>query len=172
MIKFRELRINEDSTLSMSFKIEDNSYYDNIVITGFRIDTEDTYGTDTPYEEVTDIHKTAYDYDCFIPNAKSKLIFVSFYIEGTVPPDAPCGADIPDVGVLYDPKVFNPKAMAYLKSLGDTCNLPIGFIDFILMQKAFEYAVNNCNYSLALKYWKMLMGHSVVNNRKGCGCYG
>lgn len=88
-----------------------------------------------------------------------------------LPLDTPCGADIIDMAAVYDRNVLLDKGLGYLKELGDTCEISRGFVDFILKRHALDMAIATCNYSIAIKYWKML---TIIKGTtiKGCGCYG
>lgn len=88
-----------------------------------------------------------------------------------LPLDTPCGADIIDMAAVYDRNVLLDKGLGYLKELGDTCEISRGFVDFILKRHALDMAIATCNYSMAIKYWKML---TIIKGTtiKGCRCYG
>lgn len=170
MIKYTKLQI-EDNYLKVAFEVEDKPYYENVSIEGVRIDTPATYGTDTPYfiEDGDDV--TLYEKEIFIPDVKKELLIITPQVYAAIPPDSPCGSDIVDKAVVYDKSILVNKGMTFLKELGDTCNIPREFIDFILRQKALEMAISTCNYNVAIKYWEMLTvtkGTTI----KGCGCYG
>lgn len=64
------------------------------------------------------------------------------------------------------------KGLGYLKELGNSCEVPKGFIDFILRVKALDIAIETCNYTEAIKYWEMLNRTPVRTTTSNCGCHG
>nr|DAI45531.1 MAG TPA: hypothetical protein [Bacteriophage sp.] len=64
------------------------------------------------------------------------------------------------------------KGLGYLKELGNSCVIPKGFIDFILRLKALDMAIETCNYTEAIKYWKMLNRTQIRITSNNCGCRG
>lgn len=170
MIKYNTLKI-EGNNLIIDFEVEDKPYYSNISIEGVRIDTPLTYGTDTPYYIYDEDDVTRYEAEIFIPDVKKELLIITPQVRVALPPDTPCGADVIDMAAVYDRNVLLDKGLGYLKELGDTCEISRGFVDFILKRHALDMAIATCNYSMAIKYWKMLTmikGTTI----KGCGCYG
>jgi hypothetical protein len=170
MIKYNTLKI-EGNNLIIDFEVEDKPYYGNISIEGVRIDTPLTYGTDTPYYIYDEDDVTRYEAEIFIPDVKKELLIITPQVYVALPPDTPCGADIIDMAAVYDRNVLLDKGLGYLKELGDTCEISRGFVDFILKRHALDMAIATCNYSMAIKYWKML---TMVKGTtiKGCGCHG
>lgn len=170
MIKYNTLKI-EGNNLIIDFEVEDKPYYGNVSIEGVRIDTPLTYGTDTPYYIYDEDDVTRYEAEIFIPDVKKELLIITPQVHVALPPDTPCGADIIDMAAVYDRNVLLDKGLGYLKELGDTCEISRGFVDFILKRHALDMAIATCNYSMAIKYWKMLTmikGTTI----KGCGCNG
>lgn len=170
MIKYNTLKI-EGNNLIIDFEVEDKPYYSNISIEGVRIDTPLTYGTDTPYYIYDEDDVTRYEAEIFIPDVKKELLIITPQVHVSLPPDTPCGADVIDMAAIYDRNVLLDKGLGYLKELGDTCEISRGFVDFILKRHALDMAIATCNYSMAIKYWKMLTmikGTTI----KGCGCHG
>lgn len=170
MIKYNTLKI-EGNNLIIDFEVEDKPYYSNVSIEGVRVDTPLTYGTDTPYYIYDKDDVTRYETEIFIPDVKKELLIITPQVYVALPPDTPCGADIIDMAAVYDRNVLLDKGLGYLKELGDTCEISRGFVDFILKRHALDMAIATCNYSMAIKYWKML---TMVKGTtiKGCGCHG
>lgn len=170
MIKYNTLKI-EGNNLIIDFEVEDKPYYSNISIEGVRVDTPLTYGTDTPYYIYDEDNVTRYEAEIFISDVKKELLIITPQVYVALPPDTPCGADIIDMAAVYDRNVLLDKGLGYLKELGDTCEISRGFVDFILKRHALDMAIATCNYSIAIKYWKML---TIIKGTtiKGCGCYG
>lgn len=170
MIKYNKLQI-DGNKLIIDFEIEDKPYYDSLSIEGVRVDTPLTYGTDTPYFLYDEDDVTQYTTEISIPDAKKELLIITPIVYISLPPDTPCGADVIDMAAIYDRNILIDKGLGYLKELGDTCEISRGFVDFILNRYALDMAIATCNYSTAIKYWKML---TMVKGTtlKGCGCNG
>lgn len=170
MIKYNKLQI-DGNKLIIDFEIEDKPYYDSLSIEGVRVDTPLTYGTDTPYFLYDEDDVTQYTTEIFIPDAKKELLIITPIVYISLPPDTPCGADVIDMAAIYDRNILIDKGLGYLKELGDTCEISRGFVDFILNRYALDMAIATCNYSTAIKYWKML---TMVKGTtlKGYGCNG
>lgn len=90
----------------------------------------------------------------------------------------PCGEKEWTVHPIVDMLPFYCRGMNFVKSLGDTCNIPREFIDYILMYKAFELSLYTGNYPNAIQYFndfkrvKSNNGIQVKQRRGGgCGCH-
>lgn len=90
--------------------------------------------------------------------------------------DLPCSLDRDiTVGVTFDDLFLYNKAMSFTKSIGNTCNIPIGFIDFILLWNAFKVSIYTEHYIQAIQFFNMLFGNIYSNNKEfvsTCGCRG
>ena len=170
MIKYNDLRI-EGNNLIIDFEVEDKPYYSSVAILGVRVDTPITYGTDNPIFIENDNDVTRYTKEIFIPEAKRELLIITPIIYEALPPDTPCGADIVETAAIYDKNVLLDKGIGYLKELGDTCEIPRDFVDYILKRYALDMAIATCNYRAAIKYWQMLTITKGMT-LKGCGCHG
>lgn len=171
MIKYNELKIEGDY-LYLDIEVEDKPYFSNVIIEGARIDTPDTYGTSIPYHIINESEQTRLTSEVYLPAAKKDLLFITPNIEGNPSPDTPCGQDVNKVGVVYNKKALMQKGLGYLKELGNSCTIPKGFIDFILRMKALDMAIETCNYTEAIKYWKMLNRMPTRALTNNCGCHG
>ena len=170
MIKYNTLKI-EGNNLIIDFEVEDKPYYGDVIIEGVRIDTPLTYGTKTPYYIYYAGDSTRFTDEISSSNVRKVLLIITPEVHAELPPDTPCGADVIDIAAVYDKNVLLDKGLVYLKELGDTCEISRGFVDFILKRHALDMAIATCNYSMAIKYWKMLTmikGTTI----KGCGCHG
>ena len=152
MIKYNTLKI-EGNNLIIDFEVEDKPYYSSVAILGVRVDTPITYGTDNPIFIENDNDVTRYTKEIFIPEAKRELLIITPIIYEALPPDTPCGADIVETAAIYDKNVLLDKGIGYLKELGDTCEIPRDFVDYILKRYALDMAIATCNYRAAIKYW-------------------
>jgi hypothetical protein len=102
------------------------------------------------------------------------LFFVYIECAGTPSIDTPCRLDeMLTVGVTFDEKLLYQRTMDYVKRLSDDCNVPIGFIDFILLWNAFKASIETDHFIPAIRFWNMLFGDwNKGNTSKGCGCHG
>lgn len=103
------------------------------------------------------------------------LFFVYVECAGLIEECTPCGlSGNYTLGVTFDEKLLYQRVMGYTKALADDCNIPTGFIDFILLWNAFKASIETEHYVPAIKYWKMLFGEGNIGNiiYKGCGCHG
>lgn len=95
----------------------------------------------------------------------------------TLDPCIPCSLD-EDVtlGVVFDTAALYQRAMGYTRELADTCNIPSGFIDFILNFNALKISIDTGHYIPAINFFNQLIGNSGSNasyrTSKPCGCHG
>jgi hypothetical protein len=165
MIIYNKLEI-QGTSLNIDIEVDTSKdYWKEVTIDSIRIDTSLTYGTDTPYEILNSSKGTV----SIIGSTDE--IFIITPIVSNISEDAPCGADIPNKGVIYDDRKLIDKGLSYLKELTDSCYISKDFIDFILKQEALKLAIISCNYELAIKYWKYL-GTTKSSNINKCSCYG
>lgn len=110
---------------------------------------------------------------------RKTLFFVYVKCKGTLGECTPCRLDeLTTVGVTFDEKLLYQRVMGWTKELGDSCNVPLGFADFILLWNAFKAAVETEHWVAAIRYWQTLFGVGdgfaawSSNDVKGCGCHG
>ena len=170
MIKYNNISIDGDY-LNLDFQIEDRPQYEGLSITGVRVDIPTTYGTDTPYYFYNEDDVTQYRTQLFIPDVKRELLIITPQLMGldTIPADSPCGTDIVNITAVYDKSIVDSIGSKFLCELGSTCDLPAGFIDFILKQKALELSIATSNIKDAIKYWASLTNNNIITN---CNCNG
>lgn len=78
------------------------------------------------------------------------------------------------MGVALNLRPIYNGAMGYIKTLGNNCEIPKGFIDLFLKYKALELSLKTGNYPEAFKLWKYLIKGGTLSSviKKGCGCHG
>ena len=178
MIKYNQLDIVGDY-LIIDIEIEDYPWYNGVYLEDIyiatkpnpNIDEGDVIMTLEEGESLEGSSNKRKRAQFFIPSIKNKLVYiipVPINLE-TIPANSPCGADVINIGATYNKRLRIDKGLAYLKEVGDTCNISNGFIDFILKQKALDFAISTCNFSTAEKYFKSLTLSKATGN--GCGCY-
>lgn len=91
----------------------------------------------------------------------------------------PCGADDTfDVGVILDWEAVYSRGMQYVSMFANKCNsscdLPIGFEDFIILWNSLRLAISTCDWDLVAKLWPRFLyggGYGSVGGTKNvCGC--
>lgn len=110
-------------------------------------------------------------------NFSDSLLFVYVICKGVNAECTPCVLDSskPTLGVTFDEKLLYQRVMDYTKQLADTCIIPKGYIDFILLWNAFKASIETEHYIPAINYWHMLFDQPGIidgGTAKGCGCHG
>ena len=104
------------------------------------------------------------------------LFFVYVKVKGTPDPCVPCRLDEEiTLGVTFDENLLYQQVMGFTKQLADDCNVPTGFMDFILLWNAFKASIETEHYIPAIKYYNMLFEQgsiSMIGITKNCGCHG
>lgn len=101
------------------------------------------------------------------------IFFVYIECGGTPAINTPCGLDEVTLGVTFDYGVIYNRAMNYTRELANNCQMPQGFVGFILNTEALKLSLETEHYFPAINYWKRILGnykHNSVINR--CGCHG
>lgn len=191
MITFDQFRVSEDSKrILIDVHVSEVPYADGILISKVTLCTDEqltsphptTYGEDYIYQYVPEVpqEEVHLEIDANDTNEKfNKQNFSSnlfyLFIEWTGEPAEvpPCGADTnPELAVTYDTVAINHSAMGYTKQLVNTCEIPMGFMDFIFQKNALDISLKTCHYESALTFWKLLTDNKAVSNAKRCGCHG
>ena len=108
----------------------------------------------------------------------SNMFFVYVECGGTPSSDVPCRLDeMTTLGVTFDyGAIYNP-AMNYTRELGESCEVPRNFIDFILNYEALKMAIETEHYVPAIEWWRWMMNNASgkttgCTNYRPCGCHG
>lgn len=112
--------------------------------------------------------------DLGLGSLNSNIFFVYIVASG-LDRETPCGMDHHTImGVALNLRPVYNGAMGYIKSLGNNCEIPKGFIDLFLKYKALELSLKTGNYPEAFKMWKYLTKEGTLSSvtKKGCGCHG
>lgn len=202
---FDQLRISDDGEkMFINAHVSTASYFDNVYIDSITIMTSDKVSETLPESSTqeyiytkkvegeekeinlvltsTDFTKT-WETD---PNAmvfkkadmSNTLFFVYIKVKGTPDECTPCALDKEvTLGVVFNEGVLYQRIMDYTKELvRECCNIPVGFVDFILLWNAFKASVNTGHYIAAIKFFNMLFGNvkdgGHVLTTKGCSCHG
>ena len=154
MLQFNQLRITPDGKhLIVDVSVKNMAQYEEVYINSIKIDTQKTFDITGPslnplfsfdYEGRNKKHITeTIDIDSITNN----LFFVYAIADREAEPGAPCGMGKSQVmGVVFDKSTLYKNGMKYISKIRD-CNFPREFIDYILQYKAFELALESCNYT-------------------------
>lgn len=204
MVIFDQLRIADDaSKLFINARVNGADYFNDVYIDSITIMTADRVSETSPGVPTSDyiyttkmadnvkevnLVLTALDFIKvweedphampFKQSDMSKtLFFVYIKCKGTPSGATPCTLDNEwSLGVVFDENLLHQRVMDFTKDLLDDCNIPIGFIDFILLWNAFKASIETEHYIPAIKFFNMLF--NIMDNRgfkgisKGCGCHG
>lgn len=204
MIIIDQLRISDDGKrMYINVHVNKASYFDDIYIDSITIMTSDKVSETSPgiptseyiytkkidgNEKELSLVLTAADFAktwksnpkamAFKQSDMSRTLFF-VYVKCKGVPDActPCTLDEEvTLGVTFDENVLHQRVMDYTKGLLDDCNVPVGFIDFILLWNAFKASIETEHYIAAIKFFNMLFGKVMDTGHKGiikgCGCHG
>lgn len=204
MIIFDQLRLADDSSkMFINARVNSAAYFNDVYIDSITIMTADRVSETSPGVPTSDyiyttkmadnvkevnLVLTALDFIKvweedphampFKQSDMSKtLFFVYIKCKGTPSGATPCTLDNEwSLGVVFDENLLHQRVMDFTKDLLDDCNIPIGFIDFILLWNAFKASIETEHYIPAIKFFNMLF--NIMDNRgfkgisKGCGCHG
>ena len=196
MVQFNELLISPDAkSMIIDVSIPSEDYYKDVYLDSVLIDNQDTYvGTgvsSTPvytylvpttqqlkYKKGTTEYKTKHlrlviNAEELTQGTFDGIFFVYVRTKGTYGAGTPCGCDeITTLASVTNLKPFYDTTMSYIRELGNTCEIPKGFINQLLRTKAIETAIRTRNYTEAVNLWKDYRGTSTNIKRGGCGCRG
>ena len=105
----------------------------------------------------------------------NNMFFVYVKCKGYPAECVPCElAKEVTLGIAMDDSIFHQKTMQFTKELIKDCQVPVGFIDFILMWNVLNSSIETGHYHEAINFWKRLTVD--VDSRcvpiKRCGCHG
>ena len=203
MIKFNELRIDPDkNTLIIDAEVPEE-YQDTVAIEYLYIDTQDTakpyepsnkcvYKKDYSTTKPTSIHLEIPDENEWMQSmtvesqlnaqkftketVKNNLLFVWIRVSGDPGVASVCGRDNSlTLGIVANPVILCSKGLGHIKEVEEKCMIPKGFIDFLLLYKAFELACRTNDVVSVLRYWNLLQRNITEVNyakpkRGGCSC--
>lgn len=203
MIIFDQLRISDDGKqLYINLHVNDASYFSSIYIESIVVMTSDKVSESTDPFSISEgegsyVYRKDFEdgvkrVDLVLPGndmawtyCKSSLsdelffVYVKCKSTGQVDPCMeylPCSlTQLTTVGVTFDEGKFYQMMMNYTKQLADSCNIPQGMIDKILLWNGFKAAVETEHFVPAIDFWKKMLdsGDSTVYKTvKQCGCHG
>lgn len=196
MIQFNTLKITQDGkNLVINASVKNLSYYTNVLIGSITIDNQDTYsaigpsnnpiyrhsfaGMDlTTGEEIAGLKTISITISAkeFLDNdgdLNDDILYVYLTAVGSPSADTPCGMDnVNTLGVALNLRPIYNRGMTYIKQVEKSCEIPKGFINFILEYRALDLALKIENYIQANKYWnKFFKNNDIISlNTNSCGC--
>lgn len=202
MILFDQLKISDDgSKMYINAHVNNADYYNDVYIDSITIMISDKISETAPGVPTSDYIYTqqiegntkeinlvlsALDFSKTwekdpksIPfkqgDMSNTLFFIYIKCKGTPSDTTPCTLDNEyTLGVIFDENVLHQKIMNFTKVLIDDCNIPIEFVDFILLWNAFKASIETEHYIPAIKFFNLLFTNNIKNNGniKRCGCHG
>ena len=188
MVQFNELRITPDNReLIIDVSVKDLDIYTNVYLDYIMIDNQDTFIEDGPSDNpiyTYTIEDAAYSTSsngsikqCRLTltnndvNLSSDLLFIYVVVKGVPAPSTPCNMDnATTMGVVYNLHNIFQSFMPYIREVENDCNLPKGFVNYILRFKALELAFATGNYTLAVKYWNRFFKDKLIAQPSICNC--
>lgn len=188
MVQFNELRITPDNKeLIIDVSVKDLDIYTNVYLDYIMIDNQDTFIEDGPSDNpiyTYTIEDAAYSTSsnsgikqCRLTltnrdvNLSSDLLFIYVVVKGVPAPSTPCNMDnATTMGVVYNLHNIFQSFMPYIREVENDCNLPKGFVNYILRFKALELAFATGNYTLAVKYWNRFFKDKLIAQPSICNC--
>lgn len=188
MVQFNELRITpDDKELIIDVSVKDLDIYTNVYLDYIMIDNQDTFIEDGPSDNPIYTHTiedAAYPTSpngsikqCRLTltnrdvNLSSDLLFIYVVVKGVPDPSTPCNMDnATTMGVVYNLHNIFQSFMPYIREVEKDCNLPKGFVNYILRFKALELAFATGNYTLAIKYWNRFFKDKLIVQPSTCNC--
>ena len=188
MVQFNELRITPDNReLIIDVSVKDLDIYTNVYLDYIMIDNQDTFIEDGPSDNPIYTYTVAdavYSTDsnsgikqCRLTltnsdvNLSNDLLFIYVVVKGVPAPSTPCNMDnATTMGVVYNLHNIFQSFMPYIREVENDCNLPKGFINYILRFKALELAFATGNYTLAVKYWNRFFKDKLIAQPSICNC--
>lgn len=180
MLYWKELKITPDNKyLLIDLSVTDNPYFENVLIKGITIDTQDTYVSTGPSESPVYTHTLDEPAKTLKLELTSKdlgvtlcghIFFIYVSISGEPLEETPCEMiNKPLINTVINLYPIYQMTMNYLKELGCNCCIPKGFINMILRLKAIELCIKTGNYTQAIKYWNNFFLKK-VNQIPNCNC--
>lgn len=193
MVHINELRITVDRKfLIIDVSVRPESYFDDIYLSQITIDNQDSYKPSGSSQSAIKVFEATEEDKIksvrLVLNAQDlkekvlaqegedidlgDMLFVYIAVTGTPSIDIPCDMDTEvTMATVVDLYPFYQQAMEYVDELAQNCTNAQGFTDFILRQKALEYAIKTGNYPKAIEYYNnFLKGKTSIGKKGGCGC--
>lgn len=193
MVSINEFVIARDAKyLYLKASIDDMEYFENVfidyleftlhkVVNGtietstIELNPDGTLHTEPLETEVKNVDLTLTPQDLGLSDFQTSVIEVKVYTKGYPSADTPCGMDEEYVvGITYNESVLYDKGLSFIHQVGQDCNIPDDFINWILSSSAFDLALKSGNMTDALSWWLRLTSNrsNGYSRNSNCGCHG
>jgi hypothetical protein len=193
MVSINEFVIARDAKyLYLKASIDDMEYFENVfidyleftlhkVVNGtietstIELNPDGTLHTEPLEIEVKNVDLTLTPQDLGLSDFQTPVIEVKVYTKGYPSADTPCGMDEEYVvGITYNKSVLYDKGLSFIHQVGQDCNIPDDFINWILSSSAFDLALKSGNMNDALSWWLRLTSNrsNGYSRNSNCGCHG
>lgn len=193
MVSINEFVIARDAKyLYLKASIDDMEYFENVfidyleftlhkVVNGtietstIELNPDGTLHTESLETEVKNVDLTLTPQDLGLSDFQTPVIEVKVYTKGYPSADTPCGMDEEYVvGITYNESVLYDKGLSFIHQVGQDCNIPDDFINWILSSSAFDLALKSGNMNDALSWWLRLTSNrsNGYSRNSNCGCHG
>lgn len=193
MVSINEFVIARDAKyLYLKASIDDMEYFENVfidyleftlhkVVNGtietstIELNPDGTLHTEPLETEVKNVDLTLTPQDLGLSDFQTPVIEVKVYTKGYPSADTPCGMDEEYVvGITYNESVLYDKGLSFIHQVGQDCNIPDDFINWILSSSAFDLALKSGNMNDALSWWLRLTSNrsNGYSRNSNCGCHG
>jgi hypothetical protein len=193
MVSINEFVIARDAKyLYLKASIDDMEYFENVfidyleftlhkVVNGtietstIELNPDGTLHTESLETEVKNVDLTLTPQDLGLSDFQTPVIEVKVYTKGYPSADTPCGMDEEYVvGITYNESVLYDKGLSFIHQVGQDCNIPDDFINWILSSSAFDLALKSGNMNDTLAWWLRLTSNrsNGYSRNSNCGCHG
>jgi hypothetical protein len=193
MVSINEFVIARDAKyLYLKASIDDMEYFENVfidyleftlhkVVNGtietstVELNPDGTLHTESLETEVKNVDLTLTPQDLGLSDFQTPVIEVKVYTKGYPSADTPCGMDEEYVvGITYNESILHDKGLSFIHQVGQDCNIPDDFINWILSSSAFDLALKSGNMNDALAWWLRLTSNrsNGYSRNSNCGCHG
>ena len=193
MVSINEFVIARDAKyLYLKASIDDMEYFENVfidyleftlhkVVNGtietstIELNPDGTLHTEPLETEVKNVDLTLTPQDLGLSDFQTPVIEVKVHTKGYPSADTPCGMDEEYVvGITYNESVLYDKGLSFIHQVGQDCNIPDDFINWILSSSAFDLALKSGNMNDALSWWLRLTSNrsNGYSRNSNCGCHG
>lgn len=193
MVSINEFVIARDAKyLYLKASIDDMEYFEDVfidyleftlhkVVNGtietstIELNPDGTLHTEPLETEVKNVDLTLTPQDLGLSDFQTPVIEVKVYTKGYPSSDTPCGMDEEYVvGITYNESVLYDKGLSFIHQVGQDCNIPDDFINWILSSSAFDLALKSGNMNDALSWWLRLTSNrsNGYSRNSNCGCHG
>jgi hypothetical protein len=161
--------------ISVTIKVEEKTYLENVYIKRVLIDTIGTVSSTGPSEKAVllDVgNKKEVVLNTKDINLSIKDVPLFFYVEpSTIPVDAPCGEDkaYEYIGYTFNRKPIYDSFVCALNNIRD-CKFPNELATKYLKYKALDMAMENEQFDKAAKLYKDYFTNNTITIKSKCPC--